>query len=150
MTLDPITVGTTRKEELQFAESLDAWEVKSRFDAMQHMKTSRMLNHNWGNTSKPEYRSRLVVQDTPRTGTILQDDVAATTSATLPLDIAFVVLPCRCLGWCCNSLTCLEHTQTAKLLRDNVYVEGPVTVLATRGSAGTGPVTQDKPSSRCP
>ena len=38
-------------------------------------------------TFKPEYRSRLVVQEKRRTSVIPQNDVAATTSATPPLKV---------------------------------------------------------------
>ena len=37
VTLDPIAVGTARKEELQFAEGLDAWDMKLRSDAMRQV-----------------------------------------------------------------------------------------------------------------
>ena len=34
----PIVVGTARKEEIQLAEGLDAWEIKPRSDEMRHLE----------------------------------------------------------------------------------------------------------------
>ena len=78
----PFADGSAREGELQFAGGLDAWEIKPRSDALR-----LRLDRNKRDTYKPEYRSRFVVQETRRTSKIPEHHVAATTSATPPLEL---------------------------------------------------------------
>ena len=126
VTLDPIAVGTARKEELLFAEGLDAWEMKPRSHAMRQMGRAlcgtRWLDHNKGDTSKPEYRSRHVVQKTRITSTIPRGDVA---EHNLWKWSGFFSLAMSMPGMVLQCLDVWRAHAHCKVLRDNVYMEGP-------------------------
>ena len=63
--LDSAAVGEARKQELEFAASLKAWEPRPRSEAYQKMARApfgtRWIDCNKGDDAMPEYRSRLVV-----------------------------------------------------------------------------------------
>ena len=109
---------------------------------------TRWIGHNKGDTSKPEYHSRLVVQETRRTSTTPQDNHECNT--TFESGQAFLqLLPCRCLGWCCNAWMSREHTFTAKCSEITCTTKLRRNLVWTRHSAchsidaGMGHVTQD-------
>ena len=129
-------------------------------DAMRHMGRApygtRWLEHNKGDPCKPEYRSRLVVQETRRTSTI--PPKTARRQARAPhhlwkLSGSSVALPCRCLVWSYNSWMSRERTLIAKCF-ENMYTSRHRRNLAWNRysacdsrDAGSGHVTPDKPSS---
>ena len=47
----------------------------------------RLIDSNKSDEKSPEYRSRMVVQETRKTSTIAIEDIAAVTSSTPPLEI---------------------------------------------------------------
>ena len=98
---------------------------------MQHMRqapyATRWLDHNKGDASKPEYRSRHVVQETCRTSTIPKDDVAATTSSTPPLEVVrlFCGFAMSLAGVVLQFLDISRAHPHCTALRENMYIEAP-------------------------
>ena len=101
--------------------------------------TTPWLDHNKGDTLKPEHQSRRVVQRTRRTPEIPQDDVGATTSATPPSEVVRLVcnlamsMPGATILGCLATTPSLQRSQRQRVHRSSEGVWlGPVTVLATQ------------------
>ena len=124
VTLDPIAVGTARKEELLLAEGLDAWEMKPRSDAMRHMERASYgtwwLLLNKGDTSKPEYRSRHVVDQDAHNINNSQRQRGRTQPCGSGQ--AFLALQCRCLAMVLQWLDVWRAHAHCKVLRGNVCI----------------------------
>ena len=129
-------VRTARQDELSFAESLQAWEVRPKSEALHRMGRqpygTRWIDCNKGDAARPEYRSRLVVQETRKSSTIPLDDIASVTSSTPPLEVI------RLFCSLCMSLkgkngeplvmSFLDISRAhphADVLRDNIYIAAP-------------------------
>ena len=129
--LDPAAVGEARKQELEFAASLKAWEPRPRSEAFQKMGRApfgtRWIDCNKGDDESPEHRSRLVVQETRKTSTIPLEDIAATSSSTPPLEVVrlFCSLAMSMPGLVLQFLDVSRAHPHAKVLRDNIYIEPP-------------------------
>ena len=89
--LDPAGVRAARRDEMEFAERLEAFEPRPVEEAWEKMGRKpfgvRWIDCNKGDASRPELRSRMVVQETRRTSTIAIEDIAAVTSSTPPLEV---------------------------------------------------------------
>ena len=82
-TVDTIAFGTARNGELLFAGVLNDCQMKPTMRLMGRTPYgTRRLDHNQGDTPKPEHRSSLGGQESRTTSTVSQNDVAATLSAT--------------------------------------------------------------------
>ena len=136
MALQTDKVEAARRSELEFGEQLGAWVVRPREEAILRSGRApirtRWIDCNKGDDRREEYRSRLVVQETRRVSSIADDDIAAVSSATPPLEV--VRLFCS---------MCMTHQGPgaeplvmqfidisrahphAEALRDNLYIEAP-------------------------
>ena len=61
--------------------------TKAQEQMVRALYDTRWLHHNKDDAGRPEYRSRLVVQETRRSSTIPPDGVAGTASSTQPLEV---------------------------------------------------------------
>ena len=101
-TWETIAVGAARTDDLQFAESLDARNMQYHDLTQCDTWDEHRTEHDGSTTTKETHpnlnaASRLVGKETRRTSTILQADVAATTSTAHHLRMwsgFSVVLPC--------------------------------------------------------
>jgi hypothetical protein len=89
--LEPAGVRAACRDEMEFAERLEAFEPRPVEEAWENMGRKpfgvRWIDCNKGDVSRPELRSRMVVQETRRTSTIAIEDIAAVTSSTPPLEV---------------------------------------------------------------
>ncbi|CAK0843605.1 unnamed protein product [Prorocentrum cordatum] len=88
--LDPTRVKAARRLEMDFMAQLGVW-VYAREEDCQRELGRRPLSVRWvdidkGDTDRPDYRSRLVVQETKAQSTIAGDDIGAVFAATPPLE----------------------------------------------------------------
>ncbi|CAK0838042.1 unnamed protein product, partial [Prorocentrum cordatum] len=88
--LDPTLVKAARRLEMDFMAQLGVW-VYAREEDCQRELGRRPLSVRWvdidkGDTDRPDYRSRLVVQETKAQSTIAGDDIGAVFAATPPLE----------------------------------------------------------------
>ncbi|CAK0851548.1 unnamed protein product, partial [Prorocentrum cordatum] len=88
--LDPTRVKAARRLEMDFMAQLGVW-VYAREEDCQRELGRRPLSVRWvdidkGDTDRPDYRSRLVAQETNAQSTIARDDIGAVFAATPPLE----------------------------------------------------------------
>ncbi|CAK0860738.1 unnamed protein product, partial [Prorocentrum cordatum] len=88
--LDPTRVKAARRLEMDFMAQLGVW-VYAREEDCQRELGRRPLSGRWvdidkGDTDRPDYRSRLVAQETKAQSTIAGDDIGAVFAATPPLE----------------------------------------------------------------
>ena len=88
--LDPQKVFEAHRVEMEFMATLNVWDVVSVDECWAETGRApigtRWIDQNKGDDVRPDYRSRLVVQETRASGTIAAGDIAATFAATPPLE----------------------------------------------------------------
>ena len=107
-------VRAARQDEVDFANKLQAFEPRSREEAIAKMGRApfgtRWIDCNKGDEKHLELRNRMVVQETRRTSTIAIDDIASVTSSIPPLEVvrlfASLVMSLKSANgnrWSCSS-----------------------------------------------
>ena len=88
--LDPQKVFEAHRVEMEFMTTLNVWDVVPVDECWAETGRApigtRWIDQNKGDDARPDYRSRLVVQETRTSGTIAAGDIAATFAATPPLE----------------------------------------------------------------
>ena len=88
--LDPQKVFEAHRVEMEFMATPNVWDVVSVDECWAETGRApigtRWIDQNKGDDVRPDYRSRLVVQETRTSGTIAAGDIAATFAATPPLE----------------------------------------------------------------
>ena len=104
--LDPEGVRAARRDEMDFMARLKVWDAVD--VAICWAETgrppigTRWVDGNKGDLTRPDYRSRLVVQETKASGTIAAGDVGATFAATPPLEALRLLLSLTLTGDACE------------------------------------------------
>ena len=94
--LDTDATRAAMQEELKYMEELGLWQPVPSNQCQERLGTppipARWILCNKGDDERPEIRARLVVQETRRRSIIEADDIAATFSATPPVEALRFVL----------------------------------------------------------